>query len=80
MQVWTRDCTARNLDLYEISNGPRESFVTERYQRLEQIDRKLTQLSRLRERASELEDVSARKATVQVDIDKKKDRQKAFWQ
>jgi hypothetical protein len=61
---------------YEISNGPRESFVAERYQRLGQIDRELTQLSRLRERAGELEDVSARKAAVQAEIDKKKDRQK----
>jgi DNA repair exonuclease SbcCD ATPase subunit len=63
---------------YEISNGPRESFVAERYQRLGQIDRELTQLSRLRERAGELEDVSARKAAVQAEIDKKKDRQKAL--
>ncbi|RBI76149.1 hypothetical protein DQW77_04510 [Roseovarius sp. TE539] len=63
---------------YEISNGPRESFVAERYQRLGQIDRELTQLSRLRERACELEDVSERKATVQAEIDKKKDRQKAL--
>ena len=63
---------------YEISNGPRESFVAERYQRLGQIDRELTQLSHLRERAGELEDVSARKAAVQAEIDKKKDRQKAL--
>ncbi|MDF2141494.1 AAA family ATPase [Paenirhodobacter sp. CAU 1674] len=63
---------------YEISSGPRESFVAERYQRLGQIDRELTQLSRLRERAGELEDVSARKAAVQAEIDKKKDRQKAL--
>lgn len=63
---------------YEISNGPRESFVAERYQRLGQIDRELTQFSRLRERAGELEDVSARKAAVQAEIDKKKDRQKAL--
>lgn len=63
---------------YEISNGPRESFVAERYQRLGQIDRELTQLSRLRERVGELEDVSARKAAVQAEIDKKKDRQKAL--
>lgn len=63
---------------YEISNGPRESFVAERYQRLGQIDRELTQLLRLRERACELEDVSARKAVVQVEIGKKKDRQKAL--
>jgi len=51
MQVWTRDCRPKNLDLYEISNGSRERFVAERYQRLGQIDSKLTQLSRLRERA-----------------------------
>ncbi|MEH6773524.1 MAG: AAA family ATPase, partial [Cereibacter changlensis] len=36
---------------YEVSNGPRESFVAKRYQRLGQIDRELTELSRLRERA-----------------------------
>ncbi|MDG4647272.1 AAA family ATPase [Roseibacterium sp. SDUM158017] len=63
---------------YEISNGPRESFVAERYQRLGQIDRELTQLSRLRERAGELEDVSARKSAIQAEIDTKKDRQKAL--
>ncbi|KZX94245.1 MULTISPECIES: AAA family ATPase [unclassified Sulfitobacter] len=63
---------------YEISNGPRESFVAERYQRLGQIDRELTQLSRLRERAGELEGISTRKAAVQAEIDKKKDRQKAL--
>ena len=63
---------------YEISNGPRESFVAERYQRLGQIDRELTELSRLRERAGELEAVSTRKAAVQAEIDKKKDRQKAL--
>lgn len=63
---------------YEISSGPRESFVAERYQRLGQIDRELTQLSRLRERAGELEEVSARKAAVQANINKKKERQKAL--
>lgn len=63
---------------YEISNGPRESFVAERYQRLGQIDRELTELTRLRERATELEEVSTRKAAVQEKIDKKKDRQKAL--
>lgn len=63
---------------YEISNGPRESFVAKRYQRLGQIDRELTELSRLRERVSELEEVSGRKAAVQAEINKKKDRQKAL--
>jgi hypothetical protein len=63
---------------YEISSGPRESFVAERYQRLGQIDRELTQLSQLRERAVELELVSVRKASVQTEIDKKRDRQKAL--
>lgn len=63
---------------YEISNGPRESFLAERNQRLGQIDRELLELSRLRERASELEELSARKAEVQVSIDKYKDRQKAL--
>lgn len=63
---------------YEISNGPRESFVAERYQRLGQIDRELTELSRLRERAGDLEKVGTRKADVQAEIDKKKSRQKAL--
>lgn len=63
---------------YEISNGPRESFVAERYQRLGQIDRELSQLSRLRERAGELEDLSTRKSALQAEIDKKKDRQRAL--
>lgn len=63
---------------YEISNGPRESFMGERYQRLGQIDRELTELLRLRERASELEEVSTRKAAVQAEINRKKDRQTAL--
>jgi hypothetical protein len=63
---------------YEVSNGPCESFVAKRYQRLGQIDKELTELSRLRERAGELEEVSTRKATVQAEINKKKDRQKAL--
>lgn len=63
---------------YEISNGPRESFVAERYQRMGQIDRELTELFRLRERVGELEEISARKAAVQIEINKKKDRQKAL--
>ena len=64
---------------YEINNGLRESFVADRSQRLGQIDRELIELSRLRERAGELEDVSVRKAAVQAEIDKKKDRQKALY-
>lgn len=63
---------------YEISNGPRESFMAERYQRMGQIDRELSELSRLRERAGELEEVSTQKAAVQVEIDKREDRQKAL--
>ena len=66
--------TVRN----EISSGPRESFGAERYQRMGQIDRELSQLSRLRERAGELEEVSTRKAAVQAEIDEKKDRQTAL--
>lgn len=63
---------------YEISNGPRESFVAERYQRMGQIDRELVELARLRERAGEIETVSERKAAVQAEIEKKRDRQKAL--
>lgn len=63
---------------YEISNAPRESFLAERYQRMGQIDRERSELSRLRDRVSELEDVSARKVAVQAEITKHKDRQKAL--
>ncbi|MFC2966839.1 AAA family ATPase [Acidimangrovimonas pyrenivorans] len=63
---------------YEISSSPRESFTAERYQRLGQIDRELRDLARLRERAAELENVSERKATLQGEIDRLKDRQKAL--
>ena len=63
---------------HEISNGPRESFVAERYQRIGQIDRELTELARLRERVGELEAVSELKATVQAEIQKKRERQKAL--
>lgn len=63
---------------YEISSGPRESFIAERYQRMGQIDSELSQLSRLRERAIKLEDVSMRKASVQEEIEQKKDRQRAL--
>lgn len=63
---------------YELSNSPRDSFAAERYQRMGQIDRELRELARLRERATEIEDVSTRKAELQTKIDKLKDRQKAL--
>lgn len=63
---------------YELSISPRDSFVAERYQRLGQIDRELTELARLRERALEMQALSDEKAALQEQISRFKDRQKAL--
>ncbi|WP_202943979.1 AAA family ATPase [Parvibaculum lavamentivorans] len=63
---------------YEISISPRDSFVAERYQRLGQIDRELSELTRLRERALEIQSLSDEKAALQEQINSLKDRQKAL--
>jgi hypothetical protein len=59
---------------YDISTSPRESFVAERYQRIGQIDRERTELSRLRERVLIIEKLSAEKAELQDQISRLKDR------
>jgi hypothetical protein len=59
---------------YDISTSPRESFVAERYQRIGQIDRERTELSRLRERVLIIEKLSAEKAELQDRISRLKDR------
>jgi hypothetical protein len=63
---------------YDISTSPRESFVAERYQRIGQIDRERGELSRLRERAVEIEKLSEEKANLQAEITRLKDRQDAL--
>lgn len=63
---------------YDLSTSPRDSFVAERYQRLGQIDREFGELARLKERALEIQEVSERKAALQMQINLLKDRQKAI--
>lgn len=63
---------------YDISTSPRESFVAERYQRLGQIDRERSELSRLRERVMEIEKLSEEKAALQAEITRLKDRHEAL--
>lgn len=63
---------------YELSTSPRESFVAQRYQRLGQIDGELAALEKLRERAKQIEELSAEKAELQSEINRLKDRLKVL--
>ena len=63
---------------YDVSTSPRESFIAERFQRIGQIDRERTTLGGLRERALEIQALSEEKATLQEQINRLKDRQKAL--
>lgn len=63
---------------FELSTSPKDSFVAERYQRLGQIDREVRELSRLMERVSTIQSLTEQKASVQKQISRLKDRQKAL--
>jgi hypothetical protein len=63
---------------FDYSTSPRESFVAQRYQRLGQIEGELARLERLRDRATELERLSAEKSDLQGKINAVADRLKAL--
>jgi len=63
---------------YDVSTSPRESFVAERYQRLGQIDRELTYLDKVRERATEIQNLSDEKAALQTELTRLGDGKKAL--
>ena len=63
---------------FQYSTSPRESFVAQRFQRLGQIDRERSELDRLRERATEIELLSAEKAELQSRVERLSDRLKSL--
>jgi len=63
---------------YDISISPRESYLASRHQRLGQIGREREYLSRLRERALEIRQLSDEKARLQGEITKVSDGLKAL--
>lgn len=63
---------------YDVSTSPRDSFVAERYQRLGRIDGEQNELERWRERALEIQTLSAERAELQKQIGELRDRQKAL--
>lgn len=63
---------------YDVSTSPRESFVAERNQRLGQIGRDRSALERLRERVTQIEELTQEKERLQNQINRLKDRQAAL--
>jgi len=63
---------------FDLSNGPRESFLAERNRRLGQLEQERRYLDRLYDRASEIEQLSNAKASLQSEISGLEDRLKAL--
>lgn len=63
---------------YDVSTSPRESFLAGRNQRLGQIDRERTALSKLRERTIEIEKLSLEKANLQREISILRDEEAGY--
>lgn len=63
---------------YDVSTSPREAFLAARNQRLGQIDREIEYFVRALEIAEQIQRLSARKAELQGEIQKLKDRREAL--
>lgn len=63
---------------FEVANSPRDSFLAERHQRIGQIEIERRDLDRLMEIARRISILSDEKASLQAQISRLKDRQKAL--